>query len=132
MPDEDGRFTRAEEIRAHYSAIVESSQDAIVSKNLEGVISAWNHAAQRMFGYSEQEAVGQPIALIIPPELHEEEHHTLRRLRAGERIDNYETVRVTKAGARIDVSLAPDTSAQWVSVNVGLIKKQESCRVCAG
>ena len=104
-PANNTDFKRAEEIRAHYAAIVESSHDAIVSKNLEGVISAWNLAAQRMFGYSEHEAVGRPITLIIPPDLHEEEHDVLRRVRAGERIDNYETVRVTKAGARIDVSL---------------------------
>ena len=81
-----------------YAAIVESSYDAIVSKNLDGVISSWNAAAQRMFGYTEQEAIGQPITMIIPPELHEEEHDILRRLRAGERIEHYETVRVTKAG----------------------------------
>ena len=96
---------RAEEIRSRYAAIVESSHDAIVSKDLDGVISAWNAAAQRMFGFTEQEAIGQPITLIIPPDLHEEEHDILRRIRAGERLENYETVRVTKAGKSIDVSL---------------------------
>ena len=96
---------QAEEIRLRYAAIVESSHDAIIAKTLDGVISAWNAAAERMFGYPEQEAIGQPITLIIPPDLYEEEHDILRRLRAGERVDHYETVRVTKAGARIDVSL---------------------------
>ncbi len=96
---------QAEEIRLRYAAIVESSHDAIIAKTLDGVISAWNAAAERMFGYTEQEAIGQPITLIIPPDLYEEEHDILRRLRAGERVDHYETVRVTKAGARIDVSL---------------------------
>jgi PAS domain S-box-containing protein len=58
-----------------------------------------------MFGYTEHEALGQPITMIVPPDLHDEEHDILSRLRAGERVDHYETVRVTKAGARIDVSL---------------------------
>ena len=96
---------RAEEIGLRYSAIVASTDDAIIAKTLDGVISAWNAGAQRMFGYTEHEALGQPITLIIPPALHEEEAEILRRLRAGERIDHYETVRVTRAGERIDVSL---------------------------
>ena len=99
------RPTRAEEIRLRYAAIVESSDDAIIAKTLDGVISAWNPAAERLFGYTEHEAIGQPITMIIPPDLHEEEHEILSRLRAGERIDHYETVRVTKAGQCIDVSL---------------------------
>jgi PAS domain S-box-containing protein len=98
-------LTRAEEIRLRYAAIVESSDDAIIAKTLDGVISAWNAAAERMFGYTEHEAIGQPITMIIPPELYDEEHDILRRLRAGERVEHYETVRVTKAGERIDVSL---------------------------
>ena len=96
---------RAEEIRLRYAAIVESSDDAIIAKTLNGVISAWNAAAERMFGYTEHEAIGQPITMIIPQDLYDEEHDILRRLRAGERVDHYETVRVTKAGERIDVSL---------------------------
>jgi PAS domain S-box-containing protein len=98
-------LTRAEEIRLRYAAIVESSDDAIIAKTLDGVISAWNAAAERMFGYAEHEALGQPITIIIPPDLHEEEYEILRRLRGGERIDHYETVRVTKAGEYVDVSL---------------------------
>ena len=97
--------THLEEIRLRYAAIVESSDDAIIAKTVDGVISAWNAAAERMFGYKEHEALGQPVTMIIPPELHEEENEILRRLRAGERIDHYETVRVTKAGECIDVSL---------------------------
>ena len=61
-------------------------------RNLDGVISAWNAAAERMFGYTEREAIGQPITTIIPPDLHDEEHGILRRLRAGERVEHYETV----------------------------------------
>ena len=83
-------LTRAEEIRLRYAAIVECSDDAIIAKTLDGVISAWNAAAERMFGYTEHEAIGQPITLIIPSELHQEEHEILGRLRASERIDHYE------------------------------------------
>ena len=97
--------TRAEEIRSRYAAIVESSGDAIIAKTVEGLISAWNSAAERMFGYTEREAIGQPITMILPPDLHDKEYEILRRLRAGERIDHYETVCVTKAGESIDVSL---------------------------
>jgi PAS domain S-box-containing protein len=97
--------TRAEEIRAQYAAIVESSDDAIIAKDLDGVISAWNAAAERMFGYTAHEAIGQPIRTIIPPDLCDEELDVQRRLRAGEPIGRYETVRLTKAGERIDVSL---------------------------
>jgi PAS domain S-box-containing protein len=98
-------LTRAEEIRLRYAAIVESTDDAIIAKTLDGVISAWNAAAERMFGYTEHEAIGQPITMIIPPDLYDQEPDILRRLGAGERLEHFETVRVTKAGARIDVSL---------------------------
>ena len=91
--------------RAKYAAIVESSDDAIIAKNLDGVISAWNAAAERMFGYTEREAIGQSIKMIVPPDLYDEEHDIQRRLRAGERIEHCETVRVTKAGGRLNVSL---------------------------
>ena len=96
---------RSEEIRLRYAAIVESSHDAIIAKTLDGVISAWNAAAERMFGYTEHEAIGQPITLIVPPHLYAQEHDIQRRLRAGERVDHLETVRVTKAGTHVDVSL---------------------------
>ncbi len=79
--------------------------DAIIAKNLDGVISAWNAAAERMFGYTEHEVIGQSIATIIPPDLRDEERGLVSRLRAGERIERYETIRLTKAGERIDVSL---------------------------
>ena len=98
-------LTRAEELRLRYAAIVECSDDAIIAKTLDGVISTWNPAAERMFGYTEREAIGQPIFMIIPPNLHEEELEIRRRLRAGERIDHFETVRVTRAGTCLDVSL---------------------------
>jgi PAS domain S-box-containing protein len=96
---------RAEEARFRHAAIVESSEDAIISKNLDTVIVSWNAGAQRLFGYTEAEAIGQPITILIPPELRDEENMILEQLRAGERIEHYETTRVTKAGRKVDVSL---------------------------
>ncbi len=87
------------------AAIVDSSNDAIISKNLDGVISTWNPAAHQLLGYSEAEAVGQPITIIIPPDLHNEEKEILRRLRIGERIEHYETRRATRDGRTLDVSI---------------------------
>ncbi len=98
-------LAQAEEMRLRYAAIVEFSDDAIIAKTLEGAISAWNAAAERMFGYPEQQAIGQPITLIVPPDLYQEERDILARLRVGERVDHFETIRLTQAGERIDVSL---------------------------
>jgi PAS domain S-box-containing protein len=96
---------RAEEAHARLAAIVESSQDAIISKTLDGIIMSWNAGAQQIFGYEPHEAIGQPILLIVPPERHDEERVILARISRGERVEHYETVRVTKDGRRIDVSL---------------------------
>src|SRR5215831_2563451 len=96
----------AEGARLRLAAIVESSEDAIISKNLDAVITSWNTSAQRIFGYTEAEAVGQPITILIPLELRDEEDKILGKLRAGERIQQYETIRVTKSGKRIPVSLS--------------------------
>jgi PAS domain S-box-containing protein len=87
------------------AAIVESSDDAIVSKNLDGVISSWNGSAERLFGYTADEAIGKNILLIVPPDRREEEATILARLRRGERIDHFETVRISKDGKRLDISL---------------------------
>jgi PAS domain S-box-containing protein len=95
----------AEDARARYAAIVESSDDAIISLDLEGVIVSWNSGARRMYGYSTEEVRGQPIAILIPPELREYEAQLFQRLRSGEMIRHYETVRVTKKKERLDVSL---------------------------
>jgi PAS domain S-box-containing protein len=95
-----------EENRFRLAAIVESSEDAIISKSLDAIIVSWNAGAQHTFGYTEQEAVGQPITILIPSELREEENNILERLRTGEHIDHYETVRVAKAGNKINVSLS--------------------------
>jgi PAS domain S-box-containing protein len=95
----------AYEERERLAAIIESSDDAIVSKTLEGVITSWNRGAEQMFGYSAAEAIGQHIKLIIPPELHAEEDDVLAHLRRGEKVDHYETVRQTKDGRKLDISL---------------------------
>lgn len=97
---------QAEVDQLRLAAIVESSDDAIVSKTLDGIITSWNQAAERMFGYSSQEAVGQHITLIIPPELRTEEEMILAKLRRGEHIDHFETVRMRKDGSRLDISLS--------------------------
>jgi PAS domain S-box-containing protein len=96
----------AEQSRALLAAIVEASEDAILSKTLDGVIRSWNAGAERLFGYTASEAVGQSIILIIPPERHDEERLILERLRRGERIEHFETVRVARDGRRIDISLS--------------------------
>ncbi|MEJ1964951.1 MAG: PAS domain S-box protein [Gammaproteobacteria bacterium] len=96
---------QAEELRSRLAAVVESSDDAILSKNLDGIIITWNRGAERMFGYSPIEVIGRPVTVLIPPEHINEEPDILRRLRRGERIDHYETVRVRKDGTRIAVSL---------------------------
>jgi PAS domain S-box-containing protein len=96
---------KAEFAQRRLAAIVESSDDAIVSKNLDGYITSWNKGAERIFGYSATEAVGKHVTLVIPPELHDEEPKILARLRQGERIDHYETVRLTKDGRRLHIAL---------------------------
>ncbi len=116
--DEQGRLTGAVNVledvsegrnaaleSAHLAAIVSSSDDAIVSKTLDGTIQSWNAGAERIFGYKDDEIVGKPITTIIPKELHEEEREILASLARGERVDHFETVRVAKDGRRLDISL---------------------------
>lgn len=101
-----GDRAAAHEVQARLAAIVDSSEDAIISKSLDGEILTWNAGAERLLGYSADEAVGQSILTIIPPDRAKEEDGILERLRAGERIGHFETVRLAKGGRRVDVSLA--------------------------
>ncbi len=96
---------RAEEARARLAAIVESSADAIVSKSLDGVIQSWNSGAERIFGYTAAEAVGRSITLVIPQERLDEERSILERLRRGDPLEHFETVRVAKDGRLLNISL---------------------------
>jgi PAS domain S-box-containing protein len=96
---------RAERASAYLAAIVDSSDDAIVSKDLNGIITTWNRAAEQMFGYTSAEAVGQSILLIIPPHLRDEETTIIGRVKAGQKVDHFETVRRTKSGELINISL---------------------------
>ena len=89
----------------HLAAIVESSDDAIVSKDLNGIITSWNRAAVRIFGYEASEVIGKSIRILIPADRQGEEDHVLSRIRAGEMVDHFETVRVRKDGTEIDISL---------------------------
>jgi PAS domain S-box-containing protein len=94
-----------EHARTLLNAILDSSDDAVVSKTLTGIVLSWNGAAERLFGFSAEEMVGQSITRIIPTELHFEETEILAKVRRGERIERYETVRVTKDGRKLDISL---------------------------
>jgi len=87
------------------AAIVESSEDAIVSKDLNGIITSWNASAERIFGYSADEVIGKPVTILIPPDHVDEEPRLLERIRRGERTDHYETIRRRKDGSLIPVSL---------------------------
>ena len=96
---------QAERTTGLLAAIVDSSDDAVISKNLEGTITTWNKGAQRIFGYSAEEAIGRQITMLIPPERLDEEATILERLKRGERLDHYETVRLRKDGIRVHLSL---------------------------
>src|SRR5713226_6555573 len=96
---------QAEEAFLHLAAIVESSDDAILGKNLEGIITSWNAAAERMYGYSAEEIVGQPVTLLFAPDRQDEFTQIMARIRRGERVDHYETMRVRKDGTRLTVSV---------------------------
>jgi len=100
-PDRD----EIETLRGYLAAIVVSSEDAIASKNLDGIVTSWNEAAERLFGYTANEMIGQSILRIIPPDLQHEEASILQKLRVGERVDRFETVRLRKDGSPVEISL---------------------------
>ncbi len=107
---------------ARLAAIVASSDDAIVSKTLDGRVTSWNAGATHMFGYKPEEIIGKPINLIIPPEFQKEEYDILARLRRGERIDHYDAVRVAKDGRRVNVSLTVSPLRDKAGTIVGASK----------
>jgi PAS domain S-box-containing protein len=96
---------RVETQRLQVASIVENSDDAIISKNLDGVILSWNQGAERLYGYTAEEVIGQPVTMLIPEGLPDEEPRILGQIRRGERVDHYETVRVRKDGTHVEVSL---------------------------
>ncbi|MCS6302657.1 MAG: PAS domain S-box protein [Nitrospira sp.] len=103
------------------AAIINSSDDAIFSKNLDGIITSWNHGAERLFGYSAGEMVGRPVTMFMPPERVNEEPDILSRVQLGESIDHYETVRCRKDGTLLDISLSvsplPDARGRIVGTS---------------
>lgn len=115
----------------HLAKVVESSDDAIVSKNLNSIITSWNPAAEWMFGYSADEAIGKSIRMVIPDDLQNEEDVVLEKIRAGEKVDHYETVRLRKDGTRFAVSLtvSPIRDASGIVVGASKIARDISERV---
>jgi two-component system cell cycle sensor histidine kinase/response regulator CckA len=128
-PNENDAYLEA----ARLAAIVQSSDDAIVSKRLDGVVLTWNPAAERIFGYSSEEMVGSSIFKLIPPELHDEEHMVLRRVSRGEPVAHFETTRVRKDGSRfpVDLTVSPIRDASGTVVGASSIKRDISQRKAA-
>ena len=111
-----------EESNGHFAAIVESSDDAIISKTLESIVTSWNNSAERIFGYTAQEMIGVSITKIVPPDRLDEEPQILERLKRGERIDHFETKRLTKDGRLLDISLSISPVKNSKGVIVGASK----------
>jgi PAS domain S-box-containing protein len=111
----------AEGVMAHMAAIVESSEDAIVSKDLNGIITTWNKGAQKLFGYTAEEVIGNSIAILIPRDRENEESYIIDRIRRGEEVNHYETARRRKDGSEVDISLTvspiPDSSGKIIGAS---------------
>ena len=116
---------RGEEVREHLGAVVESSDDAILSRTLDGIVTAWNTGAEKVFGYTASESVGQSLDRLLPPERAQEESEILARIARGERVHHFETVRVRKDGARIDISatISPIRDSQGTIVGASKIAR---------
>src|SRR5215475_15107657 len=108
--------------RARLAAIVESSDDVIVSKTLDGIITSWNPAAERTFGWTAEEAIGRHITLIIPDDRRAEENGVLARIRQGERVDHFETARITKDRRLLDMSITVSPIKDSVGRIIGASK----------
>ena len=113
---------QAETVREHLAAVVDSSDDAIISKDLNGTINAWNRGAEKIFGYSAAEATGKTMRMIIPPERASEETEILARIGRGESVEHFETVRVRKDGKKIDVSVTISPIRDSIGAIVGASK----------
>jgi PAS domain S-box-containing protein len=115
----------SEDAALRLAAIVESSDDAIVGKDLDGIITSWNVGAERIFGYAAEEIVGQPVMILVPPDYQKEEEAIIERIRRGQRVETFETVRQRKHGSLIDVSLtiSPVKSAQGKIIGASKIAR---------
>ena len=123
-------WNRAEGTLQHFAAMVESSDDAIISKDLNGIITSWNKGAERIFGYLAEEMIGKSIKTLIPADLQSEENTIIERVRSGQRIEHYETVRQRKYGGLVDISLSvsPIKNAQGTIVGASKIARDISER----
>jgi PAS domain S-box-containing protein len=121
---------RSEEAALRLVAIVESSDDAIISKDLDGIITSWNGGAERIFGYLAEEIIGKPITILIPPDCQKEEEGIMGRIRCGQRVEHYETVRQRKQGNLIEISLSvsPLRNAQGKVIGASKIARDISER----
>jgi len=121
---------RSEQDAQRLAALVDSSGDAIISKDLNGIITSWNTAAERIFGYMAEEAIGKSIMILIPPEYQEEEARIIERVRRGQRVEHYETIRQRKHGGLIDISLtvSPIKNAEGKIVGASKIARDISER----
>ncbi len=117
--------------RAHLAAIVDSSDDPIISKDLNGIVTSWNHAAASVFGYAPEEIIGQSILRLIPPELHSEEERLLNTIRTGQRIEHFETTRLRKNGERfpVSVTISPIKDAESRIIGASRIVREISDRL---
>ena len=122
---------RAEVDAAHFAAVVASSHDAIISKDLEGIVTSWNHGAERLYGYTEAEMLGSSVSVLLPPGHQDELPDILRRVSLGERIDEYDTVRVRKDDTEVDVALivSPIRSADGTVIGASTITRDITARV---
>lgn len=121
---------RSDESRFRLAAIVDSADDAIIGKDLNGIITSWNQGAQRLFGYTEEEIIGQPILRLIPDNLRHEETEILRKLRAGEKLEHYETTRVGKDGQlhEVSITISPIRNSEGVVIGASKIARDISDR----
>jgi diguanylate cyclase (GGDEF)-like protein/PAS domain S-box-containing protein len=122
---------RAEQQASHFRAVVESSHDAIIGKDVDGLITSWNSGAQRLYGYAEDEIRGKSISVLVPPGHDDELQEILRRIRAGEKVDDYETIRARKDGTQVDVSLtvSPIRGADGTIIGASTIARDISVRL---